>query len=200
MTFLFVPTTLTPPITVEQGGTGSTTPLTGNKMLISSAGKIVEAGAMAASKLVGTDANGLPIALAMSPSQISTVGTWSKYSITAADLAASSTVNDIELFQLPAKGVIHKVVIKHTTAFSGTVTYNLSVGTSGNLTKYVSLFDVKQAVSGILFALGATSVNISPENFSASTSIRVSAVSTVNNLSSATQGAADIYVLTSQLP
>ena len=200
MTFLILPKEISYPLTVENGGTGSQAPLTGDRILVSSAGKIVEAAAMAASKMVGTDANGLPMTLSMASDALLTMSAWTKYTVTAAQLAAASLTNDIELFQLPAKGVIHKVIVKHTTAFAGTLTYNLSVGVSGNLTKFVGLFDVKQVVSGLLFALGGTSVNLSPENFSAATSVRVSAVSTVNFLSQATQGAADVYVLTSQLP
>lgn len=125
---------------------------------------------------------------------------WTKYSVVHTALQAAALTNDIELFSAAAKTVIHKIVIKNTTAFAGTASYTLSVGISGTLTKYIAAFDVAQAVAAATFGVSAATVVETPENFSSATSIRLSAVSTVQNLSSSSAGAADIYVLTSVLP
>lgn len=124
---------------------------------------------------------------------------WTKYTKTFSNLSDTDTANDIELFSLPAKGVIHEVVIKHTTAFSGgTISaYTISVGIVGNLTKYASAFDVFQATSNTVFQI-STSNNM--ENFGAATSIRIAAVSTGDNLNNAAAGSVDVYVRTSTLP
>lgn len=47
---------------IANGGTNSSTALNNNRMMISSGGKIVETAAVASSKILKTDANGLPIA------------------------------------------------------------------------------------------------------------------------------------------
>lgn len=123
---------------------------------------------------------------------------WHKYSVVHTALQAAATTNDIQLFSLPAKTFIHKVVIKNTTAFAGTTTYTLSVGINGSLVKYLAPFDVKQAVSNTTF--GVSIVNETMEDFGSAVSIRLAATSTVQNLNQSTAGAVDVYVLTSLLP
>ncbi len=125
---------------------------------------------------------------------------WTKYSVVHTALQAAALTNNIELFSLPAKTVIHKVIIKPTTAFAGTTSYTLSVGIAGTLAKYIAAFDVKQVVANTTFGVAAATINATPENFGSATSIRLAAVSTVEDLDDSTAGAADIYVLTSTLP
>jgi len=123
---------------------------------------------------------------------------WVKYTKTFTDLSAAALTNDIELFQLAARGVIHSAIIKASTAFSGGLiaTYTLSLGVSGTLAKYAIAFDVKQAAGATVFAL-----NTLPgmESATTATSIRLAAISTVGNLNAATAGSVDIWVLQSIL-
>lgn len=119
---------------------------------------------------------------------------WKKYTVSHIALQAAALTNDIELLSLPAFGVIHNVIIKHSTAFAGIgiTAYTLSVGISSNLTKYASAFDVFQATGG---GIGQTS-NVSDfEDVTSSTSIRLAATSTGANLDQSTAGSVDVYVL-----
>lgn len=124
---------------------------------------------------------------------------WTKYTVPYTSLATAGLTNDIELFALAAKTMIHNVVLKQSTAFSGGLiaTYTVSVGITGNLVKYAAAFNVFQAAGAATFGL-----NVLPgiENFTGATSIRIAAISTVGNLNSATAGSVDAFVLTSLLP
>lgn len=125
--------------------------------------------------------------------------TWNKYTATYAQLANASLSNHIELFSLLAKKIIHAVVIKHNTAFSGGAisAYQISVGIGSNLYKYGGPFDVFQAVgSGVKQTNNAFDL----EDFTSATSIRILAEAVGANLDQATQGSVDVYVLTSVLP
>lgn len=205
---------LTPPVSVAQGGTGSNTALSNNRVMVSSSGAIAEAAAITGSRALASSASGIPVHSAVTATelgylsgvtsavqtQFSKAPTWTKYSVSHTALQVAAVINDIQLFSLVAKGVIHKVIIKNTAAFAGTTTYTLSVGIVGNLVKYIAVVDVTTAVSNTNFSVAATTINEQPEDFGAATSIRLSAVSTIQNLDQSTQGAADIYVLTSLLP
>lgn len=124
---------------------------------------------------------------------------WTKYTVPYTSLATAGLTNDIELFSLAAKTMIHNVVLKQSTAFSGGLiaTYTVSVGITGNLVKYAAAFNVFQAAGAATFGL-----NVLPgiENFTGATSIRIAAISTVGNLNAATAGSVDAFVLTSLLP
>lgn len=124
---------------------------------------------------------------------------WKNYTISHTELQAAATTNDIQLLSLPAKGVIHAVIIKHNTAFSGGAisAYTVSVGISGNLTKYASAFNVFQATGDTV----AQSTNVlDVENFGSATSIRISATSVGANLNASTAGSVTISVLWGILP
>lgn len=119
---------------------------------------------------------------------------WTKYTVTYSDLSAASTTNDVELFSLPAGGVIHGVKIKHSTAFSGGAisAFTVSVGITGTLAKYASAFDVFQAVSNTAQQVSST---VGTENHGASTSIKIAATSTGANIDQATAGSVDVWVM-----
>jgi len=74
---------------------------------------------------------------------------WRKYSVGHAALQTGATANNIELFQLPAGGVLHGLKVKHSVAFAGTgiTDYKVGVGVSGSLGKFIGDFDVDSAVS-----------------------------------------------------
>jgi hypothetical protein len=175
--------------------------LTASRVLLTNAsGFPVAASAITASRALVSDVSGFPVASSITTSQLSSTLYWTKYSVIHTALQAAALTNDIELFSLPASTLIHKVIIKQTTAFAGTTTYTLSVGIVGTLVKYIAAYDVMAAVSDTTFGVAAVTVNATLENFGAATSIRLAAVSTVENLDQSSAGAADIYVLTSLLP
>ncbi len=121
---------------------------------------------------------------------------WEKITVDESAFTAAATSEDIELFVLPAGGVIHAVKIKHSTAFSGgsVASFTVSVGITGNLTKYATAFDVFQATSGTAFQLSTV---VGSENHGATTSIRIEATSTGDDVVAATAGSVDVWVLTS---
>lgn len=133
------------------------------------------------------------------PQPITNLPLWVKYTATFSDLSTAGLTNNIELFSLAAKEVIHSVVMKAGTAFTGGIiaTYTLSVGIAGVLAKYAIAFDVKQTVGNTVSALNTLS---GVENFGGATSIRLAAISTVGNLNAATTGSVDVWVLKSTLP
>lgn len=120
---------------------------------------------------------------------------WQAFTVSATDFTAEATSEDIELFSLPATGVIHAVKIKHTTSFNdgGSGSFTLSVGIAGTLTKYAGAFDVFQATGDTVFQMSSV---VDSEDHGSATSIRVEAVSDVN-VSLVTAGVAIIWVLTS---
>lgn len=122
--------------------------------------------------------------------------TWIKITKTFSDFSIAGLTNDIEIFSLPAKGVIHSVQIIPTTAFSGGIiaTYTVSVGIAGNLAKYAVATNVFTG-----FTLPVISAVPGIESSSGATSIRSQAISTVGNLNAATAGSVDIYLLISNL-
>ena len=97
-------------------------------------------------------------------------------------------------------GVIHKVVQKHTTAFSGGTlsAFTTSIGIVGTLAKYAAAFDVFQAVAATTFQ--HTDSTGGMETFGGATSIRIAAVATGDTVANATAGSVDVYILHSVLP
>ena len=124
---------------------------------------------------------------------------WTPYTATFASLSAAALTNSITLATLPAKTVLHAVAIKHDTAFSGgaIASYTVSVGIAGTVDKYASAFNVFQAVGA---TVGQLSHALFCENFSTTTPVLLSAVSTVGLLNAATAGSVTIWLLTSTLP
>lgn len=124
---------------------------------------------------------------------------WTPYTVTFASLSAAALTNSIVLATLPAKTVLHAAVIKHSTAFGGgaIASYTLSIGLAATVDKYATAFNVFQAVGA---SVGQLSHALFCENFSVSTSVLLTATSTVGLLNAATAGSATIWLLTTTLP
>lgn len=121
---------------------------------------------------------------------------WIKITKAYTAFSTAGLTNDIEIYSLPAKGVIHSSQIVLTTAMSGgtIASYTLSIGISGNLVKYAA---ATNAFTG--FSLAQPSVLAGIESTSSATSIRAAAISTVGLLNAATAGSVDFYLLVSSL-
>ena len=131
-------------------------------------------------------------------SPLTSVLRWTKYTVGHAALQAAALTNDIELFSLLAKEMIHAVVVKHATAFAGASVsaYEVSVGIAGELDKYSGAFDVLQATGNTVKQI--TNV-VDYENHAAATSIRVAATAIGANLDQSSAGSVEIWVLKSLL-
>lgn len=123
---------------------------------------------------------------------------WTKYTQAYTDFSTAATSVELSLATLSAAEVVHGVVIKHSTAFSGgsITSYEVSVGPSGDATKYVDSFDVDQTVASSAF-LNTTLMEI--EDFAATSILAVQAVTVGDNLDQASAGSVDIWVLSSTL-
>lgn len=128
-----------------------------------------------------------------------TVPRWEKYSVDASAFTASGTTEDIELFSLPAKGVIENIIIKHDAAFSGSaiVSYTIDIGPSSDFTKYINEFDVFQTVAASSF--DAIAYGVEPESFSSAISIRARATASGDGVDGASAGSFEVWIKRSDL-
>lgn len=123
---------------------------------------------------------------------------WIEVPLDYTDLSAAATTNDIEILSLPAGAMIHHVVARCTTAFSGggITTYQIDgVGVSGATNRYLGTLTMNS--TGVA---GQGLSNNTPESFASATSVRVYVQSFADNLDQATQGEVTIWLLVSQLP
>lgn len=122
---------------------------------------------------------------------------WIKITKLYSDFSAASLTNDIEIFQLVPKGVIHACVINNNTNFTGglVASSTLSVGISTLLTKYATASSVFGGVG-----LAGTFNNIGSESLTTPTSIRAAMVTTVGLINTLTAGSVTFYILVSVLP
>jgi hypothetical protein len=121
---------------------------------------------------------------------------WIKVTIPYTSFSTAATTNTISGYTLPAGGIIHGIKVKHSTAFSGTsiTGYTIKVGISGETDRYTSAFSVFSTVSGTNFQLNST---FDSQDHGSTTDIKVTATSTGANLSAATAGSVDIWLLVS---
>lgn len=121
--------------------------------------------------------------------------TWIQVDKTYTDFSAAATTNNIEIYSLPAGAIIHAVIVRTTTPFTGGAisAYTLSVGITGTATKYSAAADVFTGTQEDQLASA-----LIPESWTAATSIKGFATSTTANLSAATAGAVSIYLLVSE--
>lgn len=127
-----------------------------------------------------------------------TVSRWEQYTVTASSFTASGTTEDIELFSLPASGVVESIIIKHSEAFSGSalVSYSIDIGPSADINSYVSGFDVFQAAAASAFEFNIVN---SLESFASAISIRAKATASGDGVDGASAGSFDIWVKRSDL-
>lgn len=106
---------------------------------------------------------------------------------------SASNTKSVELFKLPAGGVMQEVLVTHSAAFTGgSITdYEVTVGTAVEKNRYVLGYDVFQAPGA---TVAETSNALGFENKAAQTSIQLTAVSTGDTLDHATAGALDVYI------
>lgn len=128
---------------------------------------------------------------------------WIKITKTYTNLSAAATTNDIEIYSLPIKGVVHACVLKDTVQFAGPGIggYNVTVGVAGNTSEYITTTIVSDAISDTVFTVMQNGVGkVSVKNFGATTSVRLYATSTGANLDQANAGSLDVYLFVATLP
>jgi microcystin-dependent protein len=120
-------------------------------------------------------------------------GVWNPYQVLFSDLSASSNQISIPLFNLPAGGVIHDVIVTHSAAFGGgsLTGYSVSVGVAGSLDKYALSYDVFQS-PGNQVADSSNALGI--ENKVSPTQVLLTATSVGDTLDHATSGEIQVYI------
>jgi hypothetical protein len=126
---------------------------------------------------------------------------WIKITKTFSDFSTAGLSSTVTIYTLPAKCVILSVMMKHNTAFAGgsIATYTVSVGRTGVLQDFITNSNVKQAPSSTLSFKPLTAMIPTVYDFSATTDVVASAISTIGNLNTATAGSLDIYLEISTL-
>jgi hypothetical protein len=123
-----------------------------------------------------------------------------KLTVSHAALQVAALTNNTNLFLLPAKSVVESILLKTTTAFAGAgiTDYDLTVGITGNESKYLPNFDADTAVAGNYYDL--SSVATGADDFNATEQIKLFATSVGANLNASTAGSVDIYLKITTLP
>lgn len=120
-------------------------------------------------------------------------GSMKKYTKTYSDFSTAATTNDLELLSLAAKRGPTLIALKHSTAFSGGAVsaLTLDVGVTGDLDRYIALFDAFSATSSTNAVLWS---GFDIPDFSSTVSLRIRATSTGANLSALTAGSVDVWI------
>lgn len=107
-------------------------------------------------------------------------------------LQAAGLTNTIPLFILPAKSILGRMVIKHSSSFTGTSISAVStnVGITGVVDYFLGNFDILQAVADQAFESARADYIGS---FANPTQIYLNAVSVGANLSALSQGSLTVY-------
>lgn len=122
---------------------------------------------------------------------------WKKVTKTYTDFSAASLTNNISIYTLQPKEILHSVTIKCTTQFSGTLITSIlsSVGISGTLALFI------QGTTNMTGSIVGTDGNITStaffQNYGATTDVRLTLVSIGAFLNVLTQGVIEIQLLTS---
>lgn len=129
------------------------------------------------------------------------IGSCKKYTKTFTDLTDADTEQDPVLFNLPARGKVWAVNIKHSTAFSGggLSAMTVSVGDSTSPTLYALAFDAFQAVADDKFQDGPSAPNFLSSTWAAR-DVFARFTSTGANMNAVTAGSVDVHVCWLVLP
>lgn len=121
-----------------------------------------------------------------------------KYTKTFSDLTTASTTEDEVMFNLPARGKLTGVTIKHTTAFTGGAlsAFTVSVGDSSGDTFYTATFDIFIAPTDLLFL----DTPMHSSSTFAARDVFAHFISTGANVDAATAGSVDLIACWVVLP
>lgn len=115
-------------------------------------------------------------------------------------LGGATTAGNGVVFTLNPFSVVEAVLIKHSAAFtgSGITGVTVSLGVTGDATKYTSAFDINQAAAGTTYQV--SSVTAAANDIAAGEDVRIFVNSVGANLNQLTAGQFEIWIKYSQLP
>lgn len=132
-----------------------------------------------------------------SSTSLTAVPRWIEITKTFADFSVAATTNDIQIFSLPAGGVVHAAATIHTVAFSGggIISYNITVGRTGS----TSLWTASRNCAGPVTDAATISVPVTQAplmpDYDTAVSIRAYADAGASNLNVATAGTVKFMLL-----
>jgi len=128
-------------------------------------------------------------------------GGWKKFLMTSGAFSTAGLTNTGTLFNLNPREIIEAYVVKHTTDFTSTAgsitALTFKVGLATERDRWVSGFDIKQAVTNTAFFAGQ---DFDLQNMGATTAVAWTVEAVGANLSALTQGQLTVWVKTSILP
>lgn len=126
-------------------------------------------------------------------------GMWTKYTVDYSQFSSGFASFAITLDSLPAKRVLLAVCIKHSVPFTGGALtgYTLQVGSSTSNQKFASAHSVFGAAGSSIAQLSSGAW---VEDFVSPAAVRVTATATGGTTNAATQGAAEIWLYTTDMP
>jgi len=203
---LVTATTGTLPIT--RGGTGQITAAAAFDALspLTTVGDLVAFNGANTRLPVGTDgyvltadsgaATGLIWAL---PSAAAASGQWIKYTFAYTDFSIGSLSLGLAVVNLAAGQTVEGVIVKHSVAFSGGFITAIvaDIGITGDLERYVSDFDVFQAVSNTARDITQT---MDVPDFSGTEDVIITLTSVGGNLNTLAAGSVDVWLKIATLP
>lgn len=142
------------------------------------------------------------------PANVAVTGVpgWVKVSKAYTDFSDASTSKTVTLYTLPARGILHKVVIKSSTAWAGTGVTNV-LGSVKNNTNTVTTLDLDTAVADSHYSAVEDRDTVSTPytgldyvTFAGTRAVALTVDSTGANLDQLTAGAVDVWLLVSKLP
>jgi len=129
-------------------------------------------------------------------SYVPNIPQWIKVTKTFANFSLANATNSIDIYTLPAKGVVMGCQIFPTTVFSGGIISAYTISVAGNLTKYQAAVNVFTGAA----LTGNTNPLMNLESISGATTIQATAIAVTGLLNAATQGSVDIWLLVALLP
>lgn len=135
-----------------------------------------------------------------SSGSLTEIPTFICFNFTHTDFQIAALTRSITLYSLPARGFKGRVVMRPTTQFAGTgiTKYELAIGVSGDLQRYMLYQDVSVAVVDTLVFNGNGSDEV--RNYGAAENILISARATGANLDQSTAGAVRCCLELAQMP
>jgi hypothetical protein len=125
---------------------------------------------------------------------------WRKFTITHADLTLAANSQVIAILESSNYAMVHAAFCKHSTAFSGggASAVTVSIGTRDYLDRYLTAFDVAQAVAQAAHQFNTV---VYPAGSMVTPALEVVAYFTVTDAvaSALTAGSVDIHVLYNEL-
>ena len=182
----------------DEGGVEVDKPLNGSLVIISEKGAGLGLGFPVSQQVYGFLLSGMDQSAIIVDERSRVDGAegssaWIRYPLSYTDFSDPGYTKSATPAYLPGGAVITGVKIKHSVSFTGgTVSgCSVSVGTTGNLTKFASPFDVFAAPAG---GNAQLSLNLSMEDQVAPTPGMVTASSTGETLNHLTAGDVEVWV------